>query len=273
MTWHDSSPFPSNAPQQRFPRHRGHDPINGPARSRSRPGVTIQRIPLLVTPKHAQPGAPPSATVGFVVKNRRPPRGAGRQRVAALLLAPGAGASSDSPAFVEFTDAIGAAGVLVERMDFPYRLAGRRRPDVQSVLEQSVRERACELANDLGVGTDQLVLGGRSMGGRICSQVVAAGLPAAGLALVSYPLHPPGRADRLRTSHFPALKVPCLFVSGTRDAFGTRTELEDATAVLAGPVSHVWLEGGDHGLRRRASDASAAVVQWLADTFVLVGAR
>ena len=105
------------------------------------------------------------------------------------------------------------------------------------------------------------------MGGRICSMAVAGGLPAATLVLVSYPLHPPGRRDRLRTEHFWALEVPCLFVSGTRDAFGSPEELEEATSQIPGPVTHVWIEGGDHGLRNRAAAVPAAVVEWLTATF------
>ncbi len=194
-----------------------------------------------------------------------------RTRIAAVLLAPGAGGSSDSPAIVELGDAVAATGITVERMDFPYRLAGRRRPDPPAILEATVRERATGLADRLGIGTERLVLGGRSMGGRICSQVVAAGLPAAGLALVSYPLHPPGRPDRLRTSHFPGLAVPCLFVSGTKDAFGTPAELEAATAGIPGPVSHAWLEGGDHSLRKHAAVAADSVVRWLVERFVAPG--
>lgn len=186
-----------------------------------------------------------------------------------MLLAPGAGASADSPAIVELADLIAGAGVPVERMDFPYRVAGRRRPDSNAVLEATVRDRAAAFAEELGVASGQLVLGGRSMGGRICSQVVAAGLPAAGLALVSYPLHPPGRPERLRTAHLADLRVPCLFVSGTRDAFGSRSELEAASALIPAPVSHVWLEGGDHGLRRLGREAANAVAQWLEATFAL----
>jgi predicted alpha/beta-hydrolase family hydrolase len=100
------------------------------------------------------------------------------------------------------------------------------------------------------------------MGGRICSMAVADGLPAAGLALISYPLHPPGRPDRLRVEHFPGLSVPCLFVSGTRDAFGSRAELEAATQAIAGPGTHVWIEGGDHGLRKKDPEVAAAVSDW-----------
>ncbi len=92
---------------------------------------------------------------------------------------------------------------------------------------------------------------------------VADGLAAAGLVLVSYPLHPPGRPERLRVEHFPRLAVPCLFVSGTRDAFGSPEELQDATRAIGGPVSHVWLDGGDHGLRRRDAEVAEAVRAWV----------
>ena len=99
------------------------------------------------------------------------------------------------------------------------------------------------------------------MGGRMCSMAVAEGLPAAGLVLISYPLHPPGRPDRLRVEHLPALTVPCLFVSGTRDPFGTPAELEAATAAIPGPVTHVWIEGAGHEVkghdRRGGADGSS----------------
>ncbi len=100
------------------------------------------------------------------------------------------------------------------------------------------------------------------MGGRMCSMAVAEGLPAAGLVLVSYPLHPPGRPDKLRTEHLGRLEVPCIFVSGTRDAFGSRSELEDATAVIAGPVTHAWVEG-DHGLKGRDALVASLVAEWI----------
>lgn len=173
------------------------------------------------------------------------------------MLAPGAGASSDAPGLLAIDGAVTEAGLAnVTRMDFPYRLAGRRAPDRLPVLLAAVQSQAASLGDDL-------VLGGRSMGGRVCSIAVAEGLPAAGLVLVSYPLHPPGKPDRLRIDHFPSIRVPCLFVSGTRDAFGTPQELEAHTAAIPAPVMHVWLEGGDHGLRRREDLAAQAVVEWL----------
>jgi hypothetical protein len=183
--------------------------------------------------------------------------------VEALLITPGAGAGRDQPALVAIDEAVAPLGVTVERMDFPYRLAGRRAPDRAPVLVASVVAAAGGLCARAGIDPAHLALGGRSMGGRMCSMAVAEGLRAAALVLVSYPLHPPGKPEQLRTAHFGAIDVPCLFVSGTRDAFGTREELEAATAAIAGPVTHVWLEGGDHGLRRRDDACAAAVAQWL----------
>ncbi len=151
----------------------------------------------------------------------------------------------------------------VERIDFPYRLAGRRAPDQAPVLIDTVVTSAEALAHSLGVPSRRVALGGRSMGGRMCSMAVAEGLPAAALVLVSYPLHPPGRPEKLRTEHFPALDVPCLFVSGTRDAFGTPDELESATAAIAGAVTHHWIDGADHGLRKRDAQVATIVRDWV----------
>ncbi len=162
-----------------------------------------------------------------------------------LLLFPGAGSSSANPALVAIGEAV--APLACQRADFPYRLAGRRAPDRPAVLLATVRQRAAELAAGLGVGTDGLVLGGRSMGGRMCSLAAAGGsdgtgptddppLPVAGLALVSYPLHPPGKPERLRIEHLPRLGVPCLFVHGTRDPFGTPDELTTAAVAIPGPT-------------------------------------
>jgi predicted alpha/beta-hydrolase family hydrolase len=183
--------------------------------------------------------------------------------VAGLVLAPGASAGRDQPALVTIDEAVSAAGVRVARIDFPYRLAGRRAPDRPPVLLATVVEAAGGLADELRVAPRRIALGGRSMGGRICSMAVADGLAAAALVLVSYPLHPPGKPERLRTEHFGALEVPCLFVSGTRDAFGSPPELEAATAAIPGPVTHVWIEGGDHGLRGKDSQVAGVVGDWL----------
>jgi hypothetical protein len=182
---------------------------------------------------------------------------------AGIVLTPGASAGRDQPALVAIDGAVSALGVLVERVDFPYRLAGRRSPDPPRVLVATIGAAAADLAERAGVGRERIALGGRSLGGRMCSLAAAEGQPAAALVLVSYPLHPPGRPDRLRDEHFPGLRVPCLFVSGTRDAFASPDELEAATAVVPGPVTHVWIDGGDHGLRRKDAEVAAAVGDWL----------
>jgi predicted alpha/beta-hydrolase family hydrolase len=182
---------------------------------------------------------------------------------AALLLAPGAGADRNQAALVAMDATASRLGVTVERMDFPYRRAGRRSPDREPVLLDAVRQEADRLVERSGAPPARLLLGGRSMGGRICSMAVADGLPSLGLVLVSYPLHPPGRPDRLRATHLDRLPVPCLFVSGTGDAFGTPAELEAATAAIPGRVTHVWLEGKDHGLRGCDERVASALEQWL----------
>jgi predicted alpha/beta-hydrolase family hydrolase len=194
-----------------------------------------------------------------------------------VLLAPGAGADRGQATLVALDSALSSAlssvgatagataGATVVRMDFPYRKAGRRAPDRAPVLVEAVRAEAAALAAVLGPSPG-LVLGGRSMGGRICSMAVASGLvpDAVGLLMISYPLHPPGKPTSLRTEHFPSLSLPCLFVSGTRDAFGTRAELEEATASIPGPVTHRWIEGKDHALRGVDGRICELALEWLA---------
>jgi predicted alpha/beta-hydrolase family hydrolase len=145
---------------------------------------------------------------------------------------------------------------------FPGAGGGRDTPSLVAVDRALAREEADLLATSAGIAPDTVVLGGRSMGGRMCSMAVAEGLPAAGLALIAYPLHPPGKADRLRVEHFPDITVPCLFVSGTRDPFGTPEELESHTAPIAGEVTHVWIEGGRHELRGADATVAKAVADW-----------
>jgi hypothetical protein len=100
------------------------------------------------------------------------------------------------------------------------------------------------------------------MGGRMCSMAVAEGLRVAALVLISYPLHPAGAPENLRTGHFPSLHLPCLFVSGRRDALGAPDEIERETAAIPGPVTLVFLDG-DHSLRRRDAEVADVVADWL----------
>jgi predicted alpha/beta-hydrolase family hydrolase len=178
-----------------------------------------------------------------------------------LLLTPGAGSDRTHSSLVAIEAAV--APMPVARVDIPYRRAGRKAPVRAPKLVACVVDEAHALAASTGCALDRLVLGGRSMGGRMCSMAVAEGLPAAGLVLISYPLHPPGRPERLRTAHLPNLHVPCLFVSGDRDAFGTPDELVAATAAIPGPVEHVWISGGRHDLKQHDDTVAAHVRDWL----------
>ncbi|MDP9453340.1 MAG: dienelactone hydrolase [Actinomycetota bacterium] len=188
-----------------------------------------------------------------------PPRG--EPAAGAVLLTPGAGSGRSHPALVAIEAAL--TPLPVWRVDFPYRKAGRRAPDRAPVLVASVVEDAAALARAAEVEPGRLVLGGRSMGGRICSMAVAEGLAAAGLVLVAYPLHPPGRPERLRVAHLGALRVPCLFVSGTADPFATPAELEAATAAIPGRVTHVWIDGGHHELKGADEEVARVVATWV----------
>lgn len=178
----------------------------------------------------------------------------------ALLLTPGAGADATHHTLVAVEVAV--APLPVARVDFPYRRAGKKAPDRAPKAVACIRDEAAALCASAGVAAERLVLGGRSYGGRMCSMAVAEGLPAAGLVLLSYPLHPPGKPEKLRTEHFPELRVPCLFVSGEKDPFGSPSEFADAVAAIPGPVTQVWLPGA-HDPRNQDDAIGAAVRDWL----------
>jgi predicted alpha/beta-hydrolase family hydrolase len=171
--------------------------------------------------------------------------------VAGLVLAPGFGGTRQNAQLVAVEKAVAPLPVL--RIDLPKTAA----PAIASVQEQ-----ASAFAASLDVGTESLVLGGRSFGGRMCSMAVAAGLPAAGLLLLSYPLHPPGRPTTLRTAHLPDLRLPVLAVSGTTDPFGSPAELTEHLAAIPGPVTTVFLPGPHQPTS--ATAVARAVRDWLA---------
>lgn len=182
-------------------------------------------------------------------------------RPRALLLTPGAGADREHHTLVAIEEAL---KIHVERVDFPYRREGRRAPDRAPKAVAAVVDEAKALARRKRVGVGKIALGGRSYGGRMCSMAVAEGLPAAGLVLIAYPLHPPGKPENLRTAHFPEIDVPCLFISGDKDPFGTPDELRAAAKRIRGPVTHVWIENGRHDLRGKDPQVIAAIEEWLA---------
>jgi predicted alpha/beta-hydrolase family hydrolase len=181
---------------------------------------------------------------------------------AGLLLWPGAGADRDHPMLTALEQ--GLAPFPVARLDFPNRRAGKKGPERAPVAQASIRDEAAAFARAAGVEVGRLVLGGRSFGGRMCSMVAADGLEVAGLVLLSYPLHPPGRPDRLRIEHLASLSTTCLFVHGARDPFGTPDELQAATTVIPAPVSHVWVPGGhDPSVAQAGPAVTDAVAEFL----------
>ncbi|MCY3661740.1 MAG: alpha/beta hydrolase [bacterium] len=181
-----------------------------------------------------------------------------------LLLAPGAGGDPDHHTLIALERAL--APLPVRRVGFPHRSGGRRGPPPRAErLVPHIAEQAAAMCAEESIDPAGLALGGRSMGGRVCSLAVADGLPAAGLVLLSYPLHPPRRPDNLRVAHFGRLAVPCLFVGGDRDPFGTPEEFATHTATIPGAVSHVWLPGRGHDTHPADDEAVvAAVRRWLA---------
>ncbi len=187
-----------------------------------------------------------------------------------FVYAPGAGSNIDDPFGAFAAEMLPAHHVSVIRMQFPYMEAGRRSPDRPPVLEATWRA-VIEAARD---PKTRLVVGGRSMGGRIASMVVAAGdAPVDALALFAYPLHPPGKPEQLRIEHLAKIRVPALFCSGTSDAFGAPDELRAASKKVRGAKLHL-LEGADHGFAVRKSsgrtrddvwrEALDAMIAWIA---------
>ena len=177
---------------------------------------------------------------------------------AALVLGHGAGSPAASPFLTGFCRAIAELGVATQRFDFPYMAAGRRAPDRPPVLIEAWRAafaRAAERWPAL-----PLFAGGRSMGGRIASMAAAEGMPAAGLVFLAYPLHPPGRPEKLRDAHLYGLSQPMLFVQGTRDAFAQPALLAAVLERLGERAQLVSVEGADHGFRRAGGPRDAAAL-------------
>ncbi len=166
-----------------------------------------------------------------------------------VVLGPGAGAPYDSGFMRAASDHLEAAGLAVGRFNFPYAESGRKAPDPAPVLEATYAAVAGTLRRRRRWRA--VVLGGKSLGGRIASQVVAAGEPADALLFLGYPLHPPGRPDRLRTAHLARVRVPMLFVQGSRDPFCPLDTLERVRADLTAATEVVVVDDGDHSFRLR----------------------
>jgi uncharacterized protein len=175
------------------------------------------------------------------------------ERAGVIVLGHGAGAPQTHPWMVRMARALAARGLEVVTFNFLYTEAKRRLPDKPAVLESTWRAVVDGVrGHAYAPRNGRLFLGGKSMGGRIATQVAAApeGLgELAGLVLLGYPLHPPGRPDKLRAAHLERVKAPMLFVQGSRDAFGSPAELEPFVAPLAPRGTRIFaIEGGDHSL-------------------------
>jgi hypothetical protein len=196
-------------------------------------------------------------------------------RRATLILAHGAGAGQLSPFITGFAHAIAARGIDVVTFNFLYAEQRRRLPDRAPLLDACYRAVIEAVRAHVETARRALFIGGKSMGGRIATQVAAADPDAslAGLVLLGYPLHPPGRPEQRRDAHLPAVKRPMLFVQGERDTFGTPAELSPMLATLdPKPTLHV-VGGGDHSLKLSRSDKAAqaavyddvqrTIVEWM----------
>jgi len=178
-----------------------------------------------------------------------------------LVLAHGAGGTMATPSTVAYGEQLSARGIGVVRFNFPYAEAGKRSPGRAEPNEHCWREVADHVAERAGT----LLLGGRSYGGRLASHIVADGYPAAGLVFLAYPLHPPGKREQLRDEHLGRIKVPMLFLQGTRDPFATPSLLEQVVAKLPAATLHP-LEGGDHSHKVKGRPADEVIAELVGAT-------
>jgi predicted alpha/beta-hydrolase family hydrolase len=183
------------------------------------------------------------------------PAAAERRAGVALILGHGAGAGQGSAFMVRCAADLAARGIDAVTFNFLYTERGGRLPDKNDRLEACYRAVIAALRGRPTSRRLRLAIGGKSMGGRIASQVAAGGDVGelAGLVFLGYPLHPPGKPDRLRAKHLPRIGAPMLFVQGERDAFGTPDELRPILATLAAPAELYVVAGGDHSFKVRKS--------------------
>jgi uncharacterized protein len=187
--------------------------------------------------------------VGSVTARLYPAVKAKRNRVS-LILGHGAGANHLSGFMRLFAAGLAQRGLDVVTFNFVYMEQGRKIPDPAPRLESCYRAVIDAVVKHKKLKGNRLIIGGKSMGGRIASQVAASHPENIdGLVFLGYPLHPPGRLDKMRSDHLPKIKAPMLFVQGSRDAFGTRQEIETVIKKLKLPAELYSIDGGDHSLK------------------------
>ncbi|HZS37192.1 MAG TPA: alpha/beta family hydrolase [Polyangia bacterium] len=217
---------------------------------------------------------PLQITVGDERVSGRLYRAAGPRARVTLVLGHGAGADQSSAFLVEYSEALAARGLDVMTFNFVYSEQKRGAPDRPPKLEACWRA-AIETARPL-FKDHALVIGGKSMGGRIASQVAAAGVDGLrALVFLGYPLHPPDQPDKLRIAHLPNIRLPMLFVQGDRDPFGSPAELTPILAPLEPAPLIVPIAGGDHSFKVAKRDGGGPhihtaiqdqIVRWLRET-------
>jgi predicted alpha/beta-hydrolase family hydrolase len=189
-----------------------------------------------------------------------------------LVLAHGAGAGMEHPFMSGFTRGLNNDGVATLRFNFPYREAGRKfpdRPPAAIAAWRAAMDEATRQAQAHG-DTGPVWAAGKSFGGRMASMAVAEGMDAAGLVYLGYPLHPPGKPEKLRDEHLYGITLPMLFLQGTRDTFATPDLLEGVVSRIGPTAVLDWIDGGDHsfavaGRKRDAAEIGASLAPRVAE--------
>jgi predicted alpha/beta-hydrolase family hydrolase len=164
-------------------------------------------------------------------------------------------------------------GFLCVKFNFEYMEARRRVPDPQPKLQARYRSVVADVIEQHR--PKHVIIGGKSMGGRVASYIAGDTPGVSGLVFLGYPLHPPGKQDQLRDQHLYSIKLPMLFISGTKDTFAERPLLEGVVRKIGDNATLVWVEGGDHSLKRRRGDeeslaiAADTIDQWIREQFSL----
>ena len=183
-----------------------------------------------------------------------------------VVLFHGAGSDRDHSSLKAIEKAL--KPLKVKRVNFPYRKAGKPFPDRTPVLLDCVHKEVNAAAKKWGVNVSEIGIGGRSMGGRMCSMAVAGAecepLAAGALILISYPLHPPGKPEKLRVEHLPKIKIPTLFIHGTRDSFATPEELRSNAATIRGRKTFHFIDNGRHELKGADDEIASTIKNWIA---------
>ena len=188
---------------------------------------------------------------------------------AALVLGHGAGAGQSSPFMVRVAKGLASRGISTSTFDFPYMIAKRHMPDKPPVLESTWRDAIAEATGTFA--SLPLFIGGKSMGGRIATQVAAQERGnVRGVVLLGYPLHPPGKPQQRRDAHLPAIDIPMLFVQGSRDTFGTSADIAALLPSLRQATVHE-VAGGDHSFKTSGKKDTLepimdTVAEWIRQT-------